>query len=450
MKNSTANNIKPRNERGWFEWHSWLGLISGVLLFIVCWGGTFATVSHEIDWLLNPALRVAPEGSPASMADVYELANARFPNADILSISPPQYKSFAYDLIIKTQEQETRHLYIDPYSLEITGSSSFMNVQRFMRDFHRRLLLGNFGFYLVCLTAIPLAASMITALVFVSRWWQYFFHIKRGKKVRNTVSNLHRFAGVWSMWFILLISVTGSWYLIEKLRSQTLDEKFSYVDAFAGAVSPLPALDSPDTEQLTFRQLLTIAEQARPDMTIGSVALDRRGYFYVVGQSTHWLVRDRANKLFIDPLDGDIIYNQKASDLPPYWYWSNMADPLHFGTFAGLATKSIWFVFGLGLSFLSLSGVWLFAKRLQKNKPYQKKIKFSLGATTVTALILVLAIPAFFTYIQRLGPTLSGVKASAEPAYGALIFIGVWSAVTLAITLSWLKVIWTPLTHKKP
>ena len=43
-----------------FRLLGWIGLNLGLLLFFVCFSGTVATLSHEIDWLLNPAIRAAP------------------------------------------------------------------------------------------------------------------------------------------------------------------------------------------------------------------------------------------------------------------------------------------------------------------------------------------------------------------------------------------------------
>jgi uncharacterized iron-regulated membrane protein len=39
---------------------------------------------------------------------------------------------------------------------------------------------------------------------------------------------------------------------------------------------------------------------------------------------------------------------------------------LHFGTFGGLATKLIWFVFGLAMTAVAVSGVAIYATRLAK------------------------------------------------------------------------------------
>ena len=39
-----------------FMIHGWLGLSLGLPLFVICLSGSFAVVSHEIDWLARPFL----------------------------------------------------------------------------------------------------------------------------------------------------------------------------------------------------------------------------------------------------------------------------------------------------------------------------------------------------------------------------------------------------------
>lgn len=78
---------------------------------------------------------------------------------------------------------------------------------------------------------------------------------------------------------------------------------------------------------MPFAELLSIVGRERPALTLGQIYPDRNGYFYALGQADDWLIRDRANKLSIDPYRGEVIYNQRVSDLSPYWHRPNMAAP---------------------------------------------------------------------------------------------------------------------------
>jgi hypothetical protein len=86
----------------------------------------------------------------------------------------------------------------------------------------------------------------------------------------------------------------------------------------------------------------------------------------VRGQAEAWFVRPRANTVRIDPATGEVLSVQKATEISAYHRWSDMADPLHFGTFGGWWSQAAWFAFGLLLSSLMLSGGWLWHLRAEK------------------------------------------------------------------------------------
>ena len=430
--------IEKRSSRLFFDWHSWLGVLSGLLLFVVCWGGTFATLSHELDWLVNPAQRVTVSGELRSLEDIHNAVVDAYPNAQIQTVYAPRYANFAAEVGILDENKLARRVYVDPYNLEIRGEGPFLNIQRYLRDFHRRLFTGSFGFYLICLASIPLLGSLITSLYFYKRWWRRFFEFKSARTVRTFVSNLHRLSGLWAMWFVIIISVTGTWYLFERIRTIYGDEFFAYSDAIPNAVVPIPMLGYESENAMPFSALLKIVREERPDIDIAYVSTNRNGYFYAVGQTDNLLVRNRANKIYLLPGTGEIIYNQYGESLNPYWYWSNMADPLHFGNFGGLVTKLIWSFFGLVLSFLSLSGVWLFAKRLSRNtKQKAKTVCAAVSIVFVNLWLLLNALSPFLAYQQI--PT----SQSLPRLPGVSIFLYSWLVITSFICLSWIYLLFT-------
>lgn len=429
---------KPAWGRLWFDWHSWLGIMGGLLLFLICWSGAFAVLSHEIDWLLTPTLRVSPDGEAADLAAIQGKLKAAMPETRLIAVFKPLGPRFAAVGLVSTAARQTRLVYVDPYRLEITGTASVVTVQRVFREFHQDLFgLYGAGKYLVCLLSVPLLLSLVTALLFYKRWWRRFFELRAGRGPRAFWSSLHKVAGLWSLWFVPVIALTGFWYLFEHARYHLVDGKFAYVDAYPLAVHPLPALPSAG-ERMTFAALLDAAQSARPDLDIRAAYSDRKGYFYVVGQAGDPLVRDRSNSLFLDPRDGRVAYSQRPGDLSAYWQWSDMADPLHFGNFAGLPVKLLWFLFGVALSGLSLTGAWLHVKRLRRDDTMGQGWRGTVLAAGVAVALPLCAIPSIWAFLKRAGPLVEGARTMPDIPTGIALFLVAWTAATLTIMALWL------------
>ena len=424
-------------KRIWFAWHSWLGVMSGLLMFVICWSGAFATIAKELDWLANPVVRVQAVGERASLADADAAVRANYPATEIFNTTRGAGSSFADAVLVRTDGGQLRYVYFDPYSETVTGSSSRFTIHRFFRTVHMNLFdPAGIGLFLVSTFGLVLTVSLFTALLFYKRWWRRFLELKTRKGSLAFWSSAHKVGGLWSVWFVLVIGITGVWYFFEHSRYKLVDGIVTYVGGDAYSQHALPPSGSAG-ESLPVDVLLNRARQLRPDIYVQLMSLDSEGYFYIDGQAGHLLVRDRANKLYLDKVTGEAVYDQTASSLPLYWRLSDTADPLHFGDFGGLATKLIWFAFGLGLSGLALTGTWLHIKRLERDKGGRAHWPGTLAAIAFTYAVIAAAAWEGWNYVKGFGPEISGVQQWPGIPLGVSAVVIAWIFLTVAALSVW-------------
>lgn len=443
--------------------HGWIGLNFGLVLFVVCLSGTIAVVSHEIDWLCNPAIRVTPADTQTDWTTRYEAVQRAYPDLRIRSAFAPIGSRFACEFWVDTDSGVMKRVYVDPYRGNVTGHAPWFNTQRFFRDFHRRFFwFAWWGIWVVTIFAFVLLVSAGTGLAFYKRWWTKLFVLRIGLGSRVFFSDLHRLFGVWTLLFTILIAGTGVWYFVEIPLSWVYRGK-----ARPSSAMPAPPLPSEEirSDRLAVSELAKIAEQAIPEFEIRSISFPKESNKPVQfqGQASAWLVRNRANKVLVDPYDGKVLLQQQAEDLRPLARWVDTVDPLHFGNFGGLTTKLIWFVFGLGLSTLMPTGTYLWirrrsqiaegiARRIQTDDTYHKnehttirrqtRRRITLGLISTTATWLLAAYATWDVLADQLteyGPTY-GWRALGEPAVVA--FYGSFLLIITAATFVWYRWVW--------
>jgi uncharacterized iron-regulated membrane protein len=259
---------------------------------------------------------------------------------------------------IAPDETRTRYIYLHPVTGEFLGTGHWFSVQRVLRNLHRHLMLPTrYGVPLVSSLAIVMLATFVTSFVIYKRWWQGFFKPLRFERPRRAWGDAHRLAGVWSLPFLLLMILTGLWYLVESLGGD------------APRLGPPPQrgseLGTIEAAALLPRSLAA-AHEAFPGLHIERVLFptESAAEFRIEGQYRAVLVRARANAVSTDPVSGTVRSVVDGRELSIHQRISEMADPLHFGDFAGLWTKVIWFLFGMLLTGLAISGAVIYALRI--------------------------------------------------------------------------------------
>jgi uncharacterized iron-regulated membrane protein len=351
----------------WLLWHSWLGLPIWAFLFFVCVTGTFATVAYEVMWLVDPEVRATGGGSDAPPSAFVAAAEAAADGkVTALQRAEPYMAMRAY---MATADGRSLSVWMDPATAEVQGISEGPDLRAFMRSLHGWLLTYPYGFYAVAALGIPMIGTLITGIMAYKRFWRSYTRpvLRTRNGPRVLWGDLHRLVGAWSLWFVAVIAVTGTWFLIRLLLWQ-----------FAGGLglSPLPTLVARDGVPVVAenappppRRLddaLAAARQAVPGGVPVYTALPGTAYdpvtVYLSGRIP--LLTDIVK---VNPFTADLMKATRGGKAPPLTVTSQVMSRLHFGDFGGLITKLIWFIFGVLLSGMIFSGMWIWTKRTALN-----------------------------------------------------------------------------------
>lgn len=356
------------NKKIFFKIHSWIGIKLSILFFIVCFSGTLATISHELDWLFNPSIRATPQKELASKNTMVNNIKQKYPLGELgyLESTPEPYLC---NIAFVTENEQLYYVFVNQYTGEVQGAATF-TIQRYLRDLHYYLFIPyGIGHYTVLVFGFMLFISSITALVFYKQWWRKLFELKIGNGPVVLFRSLHRLIGVWSVPFTILFSVTGIWYFLERTNTASISKI---------ANTQIPKIEGLDMDSTAFTQIhytidydrvVEAAQKAIPHVVVRDILppSNKDEPIYVTGTSDVPLVRNRANRVYIHPTTYEIVGVQNAKNLNSITWLNDIVDPLHFGYWGGMATKIIWFLGGLGISFLVATGIWISLKRKIKN-----------------------------------------------------------------------------------
>lgn len=358
---------KRKSSRIWWSVHQWVGLKLSLFMAFIMFTGTLAVVSHEIDWVLQPSLRVAPESAEGPVAWVTIAENAaRQPGvAEVRSIEAPVALAFAVKVTVKDEGGNLYYLNAHPVTGAIQGEGPWVGAQRVLRNMHRHLNLPTkIGVPIVAFLGVLLLVSLVTSLVVYKKWWRGFTKPLRSRDARTWWGDVHRLVGVWSLWFVALIALTSVWYFAESLG----------LDA---PPHPRPVLEPREAAGPTgLERAFAAARAAYPGLEVRMVMLpDAEGpALQLHGDYEAVLVRPRSNAVWVDPATAEVLLTTDGRELNLHQRISEMADPLHFGDFGGYWTKLPWFLFGLLLTGLSLSGAAIHSLRIARERSGEARL----------------------------------------------------------------------------
>ena len=365
-----------------FVLHSWAGIVTGLLLFIVCFSGAVVVFKNEIDLWANPSLAKLPRSEhPASLDAVLTQLHTRYPGATVETIALPDAVNPSYFAFIrergapastrtKVALRSDTGTVVGPVDSQLGQYLRMLHVFLF---FGPRWIVGFLGAAMLVLIATGIVIHRkILAELFTQRW---------GRSFRVVMSDLHKSAGIWGLFFHILIAATGAWMGLAPL----FEQGYKYVTtssapapASAAAAKPArkAAAASGDAAEPVRMQsldaLYATAQQAVPGLEARYVSLRRWGTDTAEAGFTGNLSNHLASTARVD-IHAATGVPKKVHDPRTAGFWSlvnGLMEPLHFGDFGGLALKWLYFLLGMTPAFLSISGtlIWLDARQQRRRE----------------------------------------------------------------------------------
>ncbi|NME68860.1 PepSY-associated TM helix domain-containing protein [Flammeovirga aprica] len=197
--------------------HLWLGLLSSVVVFVVCFSGAMYSFKTQISELLNYKVVFNQEKTNTDWIQPDQIkTNFLKEGHQVTNIIYPA--DFSRNILVAYHNQEEDydgHYYIHPTSGAIIGSSSRSTGAFFdlMKSLHKNLLLGKVGNHMVGISILIFVVLLVSGLVLWfpknKKQWKQGFKVKWSAKLPRVIYDLHNTLGFYTFLLLLFISITG-------------------------------------------------------------------------------------------------------------------------------------------------------------------------------------------------------------------------------------------------
>ncbi len=346
--------------------HSWAGIVTGLLLFVVCFSGAVVVFKNEIDLWANPQLAKLPRAAqPLSLDTLAASVQAAYRGAEIDYLVLPDAVNpahFAFLRLPGRPAQERLKVAVRSDSGAVVGPveselGQFLRMLHVFLFFGPRWIVGFLGVAMLVLIATGFVLHRkVLAELFTQRW---------DRSLRVLLSDMHKLLGIWGLAFHLLIAFTGAWLGLSPVvqgaaalwQNDAAPRVRAPATAATAAMQPLDALRR-------------AAEQAIPGLEPTAVVLQRWGRSDARALVRGGLQGHLAStaQVALDGASGRVVKVVDPRHAGVLQTIDGLMEPLHFGGFGGLLLKWLYFVLGLTPAVLSLSGTLIWIDR-QAQRP---------------------------------------------------------------------------------
>lgn len=367
-KQTTKNKLRPA-----FLWvHRWLGLISGIVVFVVALTGTLYVFEEEgRDIFQHKYFYVTPSAGPKKpLQEISAAVKKVYPKETITQI---RFREQA-DAATVYHTKSEKAISVNPYTLQIVGVRNLKHdFFSTVLDIHLHLLMGKTGAQIVKWNVLIFFIMCITGLII---WWpkqKRFFKqavsIKfKAKSWKRVNWDLHSVLGFYALFVLLIISFTGMFWVFDSVKSLVSTITGSPITKNEKTVSTFIKNSSEYPVEAAY-YTASAMEPGAAQVFITNNPGDSLAPIRVLFRYPYAIVR-KQNTLFFDKYTGKLLRADLFRNYTAYDNVSRSNYDFHTGRIRvlGIGSKIIYFLSGLFAASLPVTGFLIWWGR-RKKKP---------------------------------------------------------------------------------
>jgi uncharacterized iron-regulated membrane protein len=372
-----SSSPSPSSRGAWRNLHRWLGLFIGGWFALVGLSGSILVFEDDIDAWLNPHLLTdARSGVVLPPHAMLNRVAEAFPLAKTERIRPPQAPGEVYRITLRVAPHlrtgsPRAEAMFSAVSGDLLGSREADTIgitraywMRTLYEFHRNVLLGNFGSNIVGIAGFLLMTSALSG--FITAWprsrsgWRRLVGVKIRAGATRMLFDVHRSSGVMLFVLLMLATVTGS-TLVYVNYARDVVSVFSPVAPFP----VIPWRETPADNWPSFERVVNEVRKEYPQHAMREIHIPSKptaGYlFYLKRDGDVHRLGDTI--VWVHPGSGEILFERSARNRTSGESVMHWLFPLHSGTAFGTAGKIAMCVTGLAMLLMFPTGLWVWMRK---------------------------------------------------------------------------------------
>lgn len=372
--------------------HLWIGLLTGLIVFIVCITGCIYAFQKEIRLAAYPYYTVVHKNQQELTLDNLLNEYKRQSDNNVLRIY--DFTETTRSTILLTEkDQQYFFSFLNPYTgnllKEKNLASDFFVIVLYI---HQNLLLGELGTQIIGWSVVVFILSLITGLILWFPKNTKVFKSKKGRKSKFSIKtkakkhkvifDLHNVLGFYASAILLVVAITGiAW-------------TFTWVD---GALYSLVTFEKKKTEKTT---TITSTVFNKTALTTTKQQLDynqnnRNLFIYYLPQQDTIPLQVTAypnddsfgssDNYYLQPDSGRLIKSKLDSQKNAGEKFNSLYYDIHTGSILGIGGKIIVFLAGLIGASLPVTGtmLWIHNRKKKRAKTLTQKNNQELNNNTI-------------------------------------------------------------------